>query len=312
MHIEQFLKRFQFDLVLADASVDVSLSVSRRVLASMCLGTEPDHALRAVSRVSEVLIGLSQGRDAIPSLILMLEDGAAHLERAVYFAQAGRGVGKAIGDLDWLIPILAGRVELGEQVQRSGGGAMKVVRAFTRREEGLPLKVDAARISFASSLAYWGGVEAPLSELDHPLAALCVDPAAHPFVRVLAGLCIGVGIDDAFLSVSELSEAMEDFWKDGRYVGGRLSAILANECDDFQRALYFASVGRSRPLIKEAFKIVIEALRRRAAISKTAADNGELLIALTSPYVVVGAPESCVYDLGFKPEDRDRFLHNQC
>lgn len=311
MRIENFMQSFAFDLQLEDASLDTSLSISRRILASLCLGTLPSDAYRAVCRVSEVLMGLSQGRDAMPSLMMMLEDGGADLERAIYFAQAGRGVGQSLADLDWIMPILAARAAIVEKVIDGGWRLKKVARAISRREDHLLLKVDVARSRFGSSLTYWGGKEPALSEIDHPLYALTLDLKSHPLTRVLAGLCIGVGLDDAVLSATELLEAMEDFWVDRKYVGGRLSAILANECDDFQRALFFAGVGRARPIVKEAMTIVIEALHRRVLIWKNVGGNAGVLVPLTSPYVISGIPEACVFDLGDVLEDRDRFLHGQ-
>lgn len=311
MRIEQFLQPFPLDLQLEDASLDAGVSVSRRILASLLLGTAPAHAYRAASRVSEVLIGLSQGRGALPALMMMMEDGGTDLERAIYFAQAGRGVGKAIADLDWILPILAARAELVEEVGLLGGRPKKVVRAFSRPEDGLRLKIDAKRTRFSSSLTYWGGAEAPFAELDQPLLSLTVDPSSHPLVRALAGLCIGIGLDDAALSASELLEAMEEFWADGRYVGSRLSAILANECDDFQRSLFFVTVGRARPMVKEMFSILIAALHQRVEMWREASADQTGLMPLTSPYVIVGVPEACVFDLGFVPENRDCFLHGQ-
>lgn len=311
MFMNQFLQAFSLDLQIEDASLDPQLSNSRRLLAALFLGTGPVEAHRAASRVSEVLMGLSQSRDALPALMMMLEDGGCDLERAIYFCQAGRGVGKALGDLDWILPMLAARVELFEEYSSKGFRARKVVRAFSRKEEGLRLKVDASRARFSSSLTYWGGKEAPVAELDMPLLGLTLDPQRHPLTRVLAGLCIGVGLDDAMLSGTELLEAMEEFWKDGTYVGGRLSAILANECDDFQRALFFATVGRARPMVKDAMMEVIEALQRRGGIWNEARDGQSGLQALSSPYVIVGLPEACVFDLGFVPANRDGFLHGQ-
>jgi hypothetical protein len=311
MKIEIMLDAFNTDLQLDDVSIDAEVTNSRRILAALCIGTEPVAAYRAALRVKQVLVGLSQDREALSDLVALLDEPGADFERALYFAQAGRGVGTAITDLDWILPMLDARVVILDKMAKQGLRSKRGVRALSRREVGLQLKVDLKRTRLASSVTYWGGKDAPLSEMDRPLFALSLDPKSLPLVRAMAGLCVGMGLDDGGLATQELFEAVKEFWSSKTYVGSRLSAILANECDDFQRALFFATVGRARPLVRASFELVLEALGERGRIWRKAKLADEKLQPLVSPYVVAAKPEACVFDLGFVPEDRERFLHGE-
>ena len=62
--------------------------------------------------------------------------------------------------------------------------------------------------------------------------------------RAIAALCIGVGIDDAWLSVRELREAVSLVHEGADGGRARLATILSTACDDFQRAIYYCLAGR--------------------------------------------------------------------
>jgi len=81
-------------------------------------------------------------------------------------------------------------------------------------------------------------------DLDIALRDAACDPDLRPQQRVVANLCLGMGIDDAYLSVRELAQAVD--WAHHGVPEGRakLAAILSNACDDFQRAVYYALAGR--------------------------------------------------------------------
>lgn len=81
-------------------------------------------------------------------------------------------------------------------------------------------------------------------DLDIGLRDAACDPELLPQQRVVANLSLGMEIDDAYLSVRELHQAVD--WVHHGVPEGRakLAAILSNGCDDFQRALYFALAGR--------------------------------------------------------------------
>lgn len=81
-------------------------------------------------------------------------------------------------------------------------------------------------------------------DLDIALRDAACDPDLRPQQRVVANLCLGMGIDDAYLSVRELAQAVD--WAHHGVPEGRakLAAILSNACDDFRRAVYYALAGR--------------------------------------------------------------------
>ena len=62
--------------------------------------------------------------------------------------------------------------------------------------------------------------------------------------RAIAALCIGVGIDDAWLSVRELREAVSLVHEGADGGRARLATILSTACDDFQRAIYYCLAER--------------------------------------------------------------------
>jgi hypothetical protein len=89
-------------------------------------------------------------------------------------------------------------------------------------------------------------------DLDIALRDASCDPDRLPVHRAIAALCIGMDVDDAFYSVRELREAVTLVLNDA--VGGRekFVRILANRCDDFQRALYYVLAGRGVVAMLEA------------------------------------------------------------
>ena len=81
-------------------------------------------------------------------------------------------------------------------------------------------------------------------EADITLVDAGTDPDASPTRRMIANASIGVGLEDAYYSVRELREAVA--WVDNEDPRGRkrLSEILSNRCDDYQRCIYYCLAGR--------------------------------------------------------------------
>jgi hypothetical protein len=122
-------------------------------------------------------------------------------------------------------------------------------------------------------------------DLDIGLRDVSCDPDVAPVRRAIAGLCIGVGIDDAWLSVRELREAVSLVHEGAEGSKGRLAAILSNPCDDFQRAIYYCLAGRGVGEMAEAMDWLIDILKARG---RTAAWLSRLRLRrkeLVSPYV---------------------------
>lgn len=82
-------------------------------------------------------------------------------------------------------------------------------------------------------------------DLDINLRDAALDADNRPTRRMIANACIGMPVEDAYYSVRELREAAQ--WVlDGEPAGKRkLMSILSNDnCDDFQRCIYFCLAGR--------------------------------------------------------------------
>ncbi|KXU33370.1 hypothetical protein A0J57_05595 [Sphingobium sp. 22B] len=82
-------------------------------------------------------------------------------------------------------------------------------------------------------------------DLDIGLRDAALDAENRPTRRMIANACINMPVEDAYYSVRELREAAQ--WVlDGAAAGKRkLMSILSNDnCDDFQRCIYFCLAGR--------------------------------------------------------------------
>lgn len=81
-------------------------------------------------------------------------------------------------------------------------------------------------------------------DLDVSLRDEALDPLNRATKRMIANAAIGVPPEDAYYSTRELREAVE--WVHEGMEGGKrkLTMILGNRCDDFQRCLYYALAGR--------------------------------------------------------------------
>ena len=81
-------------------------------------------------------------------------------------------------------------------------------------------------------------------DLDIGLRDASCDENLLPVRRAIAALCIGVGVDDAYLSVRELREAVSLVHENAPGGRAKLAGILSTQCDDFQRAIYYCLAGR--------------------------------------------------------------------
>lgn len=84
-----------------------------------------------------------------------------------------------------------------------------------------------------------------LFDLDIMLRDAAIDPEIRPTRRMIANACIGMPANDAYYSVRELREAAQ--WvHEGEAAGKtKLISVLSNDnCDDFQRCIYFCLAGR--------------------------------------------------------------------
>ena len=122
-------------------------------------------------------------------------------------------------------------------------------------------------------------------DLDIALRDVSCDPEVFPVRRVIAALCIGVDVDDAYLSVRELREAVSLVHEGAEGSKARLAAILSNPCDDFQRAIYYCLAGRGVTQMAEAMDWLLCVLNARGRTAAWLSRSRLRRKDLVSPYV---------------------------
>ena len=100
-------------------------------------------------------------------------------------------------------------------------------------------------------------------DLDIALRDASCDPGMLPARRAIAALAIGIDVDDAYLSVRELREAVSLVHENAPGGRAKLAAILSNSCDDFQRAIYFCLAGRGVVEMADAMDWLLAMLKAR-------------------------------------------------
>ena len=127
-------------------------------------------------------------------------------------------------------------------------------------------------------------------DLEIALRDASVDPQVRPTRRAIANLSLGVGIEDAYYAVRELREAIM-LINDGDRAGRKkLASIVANACDDFQRAIYYALAGRGVVLVIEDLLWLEDLLKARGEAYVIERKRGGRMMPLLNPYVAA-APD---------------------
>ena len=122
-------------------------------------------------------------------------------------------------------------------------------------------------------------------DLDIVLRDVSYDAGVPPVRRAIAALCIGVGIDDAWLSVRELREAVSLVHEGADGGRARLATILSTACDDFQRAIYYCLAGRGVGEMAEAMDWLLAILKARGRTAAWLSLSRVQRRDLVSPYV---------------------------
>lgn len=122
-------------------------------------------------------------------------------------------------------------------------------------------------------------------DLDIVLRDASCDAEVLPVRRAIAALCIGMDVNDAFYSVRELREAVTLVLNDAEGGREKLVRILANRCDDFQRALYYALAGRGVVAMLEALDWLSALLVARGRVAGSLSRSRITRKPLQSPYV---------------------------
>ncbi|MDQ4422135.1 hypothetical protein OOT33_17120 [Sphingobium sp. DEHP117] len=122
-------------------------------------------------------------------------------------------------------------------------------------------------------------------DLDIALRDASCDLGLLPARRAIAALCIGVEVDDAYLSVRELREAVSLVHENAPGGRAKLAAILSNACDDFQRAIYYCLAGRGVVEMAEAMDWLLSLLKARGRTTAWLSRSRVRRKDLISPYV---------------------------
>ena len=122
-------------------------------------------------------------------------------------------------------------------------------------------------------------------DLDLTLKDASLDPNVRVSRRIVAGICIGMPFEDAYYSVRELREAIE--WIHAGEPAGkrRLTTILGNRCDDFQRCIFYALAGKGIVLILDDLLWLEGVLEARGRFAGQLMRMKRPVAPLFSPYV---------------------------
>ena len=122
-------------------------------------------------------------------------------------------------------------------------------------------------------------------DTDIMLRDASLDPRNRPTRRMIANAAIGVEVDDAYYSLRELREAIAWIHEGDTRGKPKLVRMLANECDDYQRCLYYALAGRGIVHMLDDLEWLEEILETRARIVGHVRRARERCMPLVSPYV---------------------------
>lgn len=122
-------------------------------------------------------------------------------------------------------------------------------------------------------------------DVDIVLRDEAVNPQNTPTQRMLANACIGMDAEDAYHSTCELKQAVNWVNEQNSRGRGKLIDILSNDCDDFQRCLYFCLAGRGIFQMAEDLHWLSELLHARGMTYYRLKKQGKKLMSMKNPYV---------------------------
>lgn len=122
-------------------------------------------------------------------------------------------------------------------------------------------------------------------DLDLTLRDASCDPANHATRRMLAAAAIGTDVNDGYYAAVELREAVQ--WVHEGEPGAKLklSMILGNQCDDYQRCLYFILAGRGIVQMLDDLMWLEELLEARGRVAGKLFKRRSPVMPQVRPYV---------------------------
>lgn len=122
-------------------------------------------------------------------------------------------------------------------------------------------------------------------DLDLTLRDASLDPANRATSRMLAAAAIGTEVNDGYYAAVELREAVQ--WVHEGEPGAKLklSMILGNQCDDYQRCLYFILAGRGIVQMLDDLMWLEELLEARGRVAGKLFKRRSAVMPQVRPYV---------------------------
>lgn len=122
-------------------------------------------------------------------------------------------------------------------------------------------------------------------DLDLTLRDASLDPANRATRRMLAAAAIGTEVNDGYYAAVELREAVQ--WVHEGEPGAKLklSMILGNQCDDYQRCLYFILAGRGIVQMLDDLMWLEELLEARGRVAGKLFKRRSPVMPQVRPYV---------------------------
>ncbi len=122
-------------------------------------------------------------------------------------------------------------------------------------------------------------------DIDIVLRDASLDSNNRPTRRMIANAAIGVAVDDAYYALRELREAVSWVHEGDQRGKPKLKRMLANQCDDYQRCLYYALAGRGVVQMLDDLEWLEDILEARAHIVGAVRRAKGYCMPLVEPYV---------------------------
>ena len=122
-------------------------------------------------------------------------------------------------------------------------------------------------------------------DLDLTLRDASLDPANRATRRMLAAAAIGTEVNDGYYAAMELREAVQWVHEGEPSAKLKLSMILGNQCDDYQRCLYFILAGRGIVQMLDDLMWLEELLEARGRVAGKLFKRRSPVIPQVRPYV---------------------------
>lgn len=155
MTTSPFRDRFDFDITLRDAALDVENRPTRRMIANASIGMDVEDAYYSVRELREAVSWVHEGEASGKAKLagILANDGADDFQRCIYFCLAGRGVVAMLDDLEWLEDLLERRGRVAGEQKRLKGSRMPLANPYVAdAPDGPMIRLDG---DFVQGPSWW-------------------------------------------------------------------------------------------------------------------------------------------------------------